>query len=328
MAECLSLENADYGMSHKYVIKEFYPSELLSHISRKGVELIVSDKKSKEYYDSKIRFCNGVARQVAFSYVGSNESTLGCPEAFSDVNGTAYCILRLGNGGTLKDEAIGTGSPVFSACEIVQIMASLCSTIGELHIRNQLYLDIKPGNVFLFDKIIGKNRCIALFDFDTVYKKGNLPQNGPYSERWSPPEQREWDNPNEITEAADVYAIGALFYWLLTGDEVTYDILDSISFGDFSFLRMTKALLETDDVIVQTERILECSLRWEASERTWNLGKLVYMFNELEHMLSENGMTYNKRNSISDMIGLEINYMVDLVSRNRQKQIKGGKHNG
>ena len=332
-AEHLSSERTEKGCRRdpvnenlpEVVIKEFYPSELSAYITRKGVELYVSQQGTERFCDEKTMFCSGLARQVAFTH-NSCESTLGQPDVFVDKNGTAYSILRLANGVTLKKAVERKKPSLFSAYEIAQIMTSLCNTIGELHTWNQLYLDIKPDNVFLFDKIVGVRRRIALFDFDTVFIKGALPpiEFKRFSEGWSPFEQCMWDT-DKITETADVYAIGAIFYWLLTGEKVTRDLLGSIFRSDFSFLYKADTLAGKDDAINSAKKILACTLKREPSKRTSNLGKLVYMFEDLENSSNDGGLTYHEQHFTGLPDTWINNYNMELSLRNRQKQIKGGK---
>ena len=308
----------------KFVIKEFYPKEYSQYIQRdKSGKLIVADMGQKLFNNGRMRFTGGIARQVAISYADSNNSTLGRPEAYTDVNGTAYSILKLGIGTTLKD----ADRSALSVCEIAQIMVSLCDAISELHIRNQLYLDVKPSNIFLFDKIMGESRRISLFDFDTVYEKGNLPHDIPYSPQWAPDEQC-LQRIEEITEATDVYAIGAVFYWLLTGEKVSEDTPTYILNDEFTFLNRAKILIGKESLIEQTKNILTCMLNREPNMRTNNLGKIMYMFEDLEHISNDTGSGYYKHylsKSSESGIGLEQSYMVGLMLKNRQKQINGGK---
>jgi len=104
--------------------------------------------------------------------------------------------------------------------------------------------------------------------------------------------------------------------------------LSDIFFGKFSFLYDADTLAGKNNAINIAKEILKCTLCREPSDRTSNLGKLTYMFEDLEDILNEDGSIFSKCN-ISDSpfkgIDLEYDYNMELSLKNRQKQINGGK---
>jgi serine/threonine protein kinase len=189
------------------VIKEFYPAELVGEIQRDGTVLRCTDEKL--FKDFKRRFENGAAQQVAYYGADSNHSLP--PAKVAAANGTAYSIVSLAQGSILAEER-----EQLSLREKADVITSLCNAVAKLHADRKLYLDIKPSNIFLFNRETNETRRIALFDFDTVTSISDV-QTAiiPYSPDWSPYEQigsGEWKS--EIGYATDVYAIGAVFYWL------------------------------------------------------------------------------------------------------------------
>ncbi|MDR2600446.1 MAG: hypothetical protein LBC73_09245 [Oscillospiraceae bacterium] len=167
---------SDIPSETTFVIKEFYPAldEIpINDIQRgTGGELVIAESSAKLFIEHKMRFCNGVANQIAEIYTNPNTPTLGCPEPHANVNGTAYSVLELGKGDVIQKSDISN----FSPSDVIQIMLSLCSQIGKFHVRGRLFLDVKPSNIFLFEKEREIKRQIALFDFDTVFEKGKLPE--------------------------------------------------------------------------------------------------------------------------------------------------------
>ncbi len=280
--QCTSQSVNDYASS-KVVIKEFYPLDhiLAKHISR-GInsELIVSESSSEKFKYEKMKFCSGVARQIAISYVDVSNETLGYPDAYTDVNGTAYSILKLGDGTILKN----TDRTLLSVIDIVQIMISICNVLSNLHIRGQLYLDLKPSNIFLFEKQADKSRRIALFDFDTVYEKKNLPDERVFSEGWAPSEQYSW-RVEEITEATDAYSMGMVFYWLLLGEMPLEDISNCIYHNDYIFMEKIINLLRNEEAVKIVKEIFASTLSIVPDWREKNFGRFIIMFRDLRDEL-------------------------------------------
>lgn len=212
------------------IIKEFYPLELTDSITRKpDGELIVQAMARKTFDLLKRRFESGTAEQTAFCVCDGNHS-LPLP-ALASQNGTAYTAVVLSNGQTLADcvESL-------SMLEKADVITSLCNTVRKLHDSGKLYLDLKPPNIFVFDKEQNESRRVALFDFDTVVTADDILTAAiSYSEGWSPHEQINRLK-EEISYPADIYAIGAVCYWLYTGKTVSDEVLNEIVRGRFDFL--------------------------------------------------------------------------------------------
>ena len=271
-AERLPTEHHPHGLPLvRYVIKEFYPKSLVQHISRgSNGELLVARSGLERFIKAKRRFVDGVARQTAFYDEASNYAIMGYPEIYEYVNGTVYSALSIANGTTLNNVKYST----LSVYEIAQIMTSLCNAVDKLHAKGQLYLDIKPENIFLFDREVCESRRIALFDFDTVVEKDNLPTVGFYSRGWSPYEQELWQS-DEITEATDNYSIGALLYWLLFGQKVPDGLPTRILRGDFSFLNGCLLLHNMKSAKTAVQNLLKATLNNDHKERMQRAGDLI-----------------------------------------------------
>jgi serine/threonine protein kinase len=133
---------------------------------------------------------------VAF-YGGDSNHALPPATAYKGGN-AAYSSVILTQGKTLSKTQ---GLSVF---ETAQVMISVCNAIEKLHAQGKLYLDIKPDNVFLFDKENAETRRVALFDIDTVTAVADLASVSiPFSSGWSPYEQ-EHQCRNEIYPATDI----------------------------------------------------------------------------------------------------------------------------
>jgi serine/threonine protein kinase len=243
------------------VIKEFYPLELASSITREANGELRATPSATDFWNAlKNRFESGAAEQVAFYGNDSNHSLP--PARITQANGTAYSVVALTNGQILSD-----CSETLSVNEKTDVITSLCNAVKNLHDNGKLYLDLKPSNIFLFEKEPNETRRVALFDFDTTVAVGGITNSIiPYSEGWSPREQVNVRR-NEISCATDIYTIGAVYYWLLSGKKITDDILDEIARKRFGFLDDIQALAGyrlLKDIIKQT---LAATLKRQPKER-------------------------------------------------------------
>jgi len=211
------------------IIKEFYPCSLTRKIRRDGGHLFVDGMDAQKSFESlRSHFLNGYLNHVAF-YENDTNHMLPRPTC-SEANNTVYTVLEPTNGDsldTVRDDITG----VF---EIAQIILSLCNAVRPFHEHKDgiyLYLDLKPENIFLFKKDAGETRRVALFDFDTVMLLDDiLEKKIPYrvsSEGWAPPEQEQWLT-RSFGKTTDIYAMGAVLFWLITGKKPNEADLNAI----------------------------------------------------------------------------------------------------
>src|SRR5438105_15298880 len=128
-------------------------------------------------------------------------------------DGCCYFSMNLIEGGQL-DEAVKR--QVISIRRSVEIIAKLARTVHYAHEHGILHRDIKPGNV-----LMDKEGEPHLTDFglarlveseSTVTRTTDCLGTPSYMA----PEQASGNNA-ELTSAADIYGLGAVFYQLLTG---------------------------------------------------------------------------------------------------------------
>ena len=196
------------------VIKEFYP-ESIHGLTREGAALVVPEDQKERFLAQKERFFEGFAgREKHFGI--DREHAMARPFLYGEANGTWYAVSDENSGHTLTN----VSRDELNLNRAAKIMRSLCAAIGALHDHGLLYLDCKPDNIYHYD--LEQEDHVRLFDFDTVLPKKQLRQTqySSYSDGWAPPEQKSW-NTKEISEKTDIYAIGAVFFWLLTGRKPT-----------------------------------------------------------------------------------------------------------
>ncbi|MCL2188896.1 MAG: protein kinase [Defluviitaleaceae bacterium] len=225
------------------VIKEFYPQKMAvsGNIQRRGgCNCLTVDEECQLQFDELLQeFIKGAVEQVKFYDKGSIHSL--APSRIDSANNTAYTAVDSAVGKSL-DRVVKEDNKQFSLHKIVQMIASLTEAVKELHDKQRLHLDIKPSNIFLFENNGFLSQRVALFDFDTVVliedaQSGNCKIG--FSEGWSAPEQggkNKHPKYSDMSKATDIFAIGAVLYWAITGDVVTNETVRKVKMNEFEFL--------------------------------------------------------------------------------------------
>ncbi len=129
----------------------------------------------------------------------------------------SYVVMRLLTGGSLEQRMSSETSDkprLPSLGEVVQLLKQLASALDYAHKRGVIHRDIKPGNI-MFDDLgtayIGDFGIAKLLESTTAFTASNTPIGTPV---YMPPEQ--WRS-EDLTPAADQYALAITIYQLITG---------------------------------------------------------------------------------------------------------------
>ena len=127
--------------------------------------------------------------------------------------GSCYFSMKFVDGGQL-DAALG-GKPM-STRRAAELFVKIARTVQFAHERGILHRDIKPGNILL-----DKHGEPYLTDFGLarlIEQKSTVTNSFDVlgTPSYMPPEQAA-GQAKELTPAADVYSLGAVFYQMLTG---------------------------------------------------------------------------------------------------------------
>lgn len=132
--------------------------------------------------------------------------------------GTPWFSMELLRGTDLRQAVESAGAmPVAAASWVLR---ELCAGMGAAHRVNMVHRDVKPKNVFLEEKPGEPHPRVRLLDFGSakvleahlVKAKGTAAIGTPF---WMAPEQTAVGG--DISPATDVWALGLLAFWVLTG---------------------------------------------------------------------------------------------------------------
>lgn len=264
------------------IVKEFYPLSIPS-IRREGTRLTVPDADRALFDRLAERFFSGVSQYID-CYEWDDSHTSARPFLCGPANGTVYSVSDPSRGVRLCDEKRG-----LTLCGVAEILCSLCAALQAFHKRGLLYLDCKPENILLCRD---EQHChVQLFDFDTVADLGEL-RGGQcpflsWSDGWAPPEQVHGQL-EALGPSTDLYAAGAVFFYLLTGKKprsgsgVRYDDLKQIERGIFPWRERSELLRNcSDEALRLVEEIAFQTLRVSPSARCQEASALQEKFQAL-----------------------------------------------
>jgi len=136
-------------------------------------------------------------------------------------DGTFYCVMEYLPGDTL--EAIVHRDGPMAAERAVHVLTQVCGALAEAHAAGLVHRDIKPSNVMMTERG-GVKDVAKLLDFGLVvsgapaHGDGRLTEVGMFvgTPEYMSPEQCAGGEIN-VGPASDLYSLGALGYYLLTG---------------------------------------------------------------------------------------------------------------
>ncbi len=144
-----------------------------------------------------------------------------------------YFVMEFVDGVTLR-HLLNVGR--VSAREALAIVPQICDALQFAHDHGIVHRDIKPENILMdrrgrvkvadfgLAKLVGKEADLVTKSSGSNKSVDGPPESSPLTEadkimgtpNYMAPEQRE--NPGEVDHRADIYALGVVFYQLLTGE--------------------------------------------------------------------------------------------------------------
>jgi formylglycine-generating enzyme required for sulfatase activity/predicted Ser/Thr protein kinase len=192
-------------------VKEFFPQhQVYRNNESRGV---ITPAPNKEAFEKGLRH---------FAREGKILANLSRPhphivrvEDLFEENGTAYLVMELIDGKTLRDELDGAGGKGLSETRVRELIEQLISALEAIHAQEIYHLDIKPENVM----IRKDNGNAAIIDFgsarSTGLTTGNTQQ---FTLNYAPPEVLDRQSGIPLGSHSDLYELGIMLHELLTGE--------------------------------------------------------------------------------------------------------------
>lgn len=273
------------GDTKLYRLKEFYPYKL--HIERDANGRLIPDEAEqilfKEMQD-KMRADFKAANKLFYSdgAVGMLTDQLNV----YDCNNTTYVVSAFS-----AEKTLGTYKPV-SIKECVSLVKQVAYIIEKIHQQGYLYLDTKPQNVLVIESM---QNHIQLFDFDSlvsldeIKEKRNLKccdMRFSYSKGFAAVELQT-AKIKHIGYQTDVYAVGALLFYLLFGYVPTAPDCESDAIYPFDEMQYSSKKCDDKLFYVLTD-FFHNSLAYYYLDRYKYMKNVLEKLSEIELLADEN----------------------------------------
>lgn len=191
----------------QYAIKEFFPEGICRRAADQSVEPLPDKKGSfAESYDE--------FKAEADCLYGLHHKGIVPVNEVIEANGTVYYVMKFLPGQSLEEHVAARGGHLGEA-EAIALVSQVADALGYLHSQSILHLDVKPDNIMLAG---GQPVLIDFGSFRKFKSSGQLETRKTgrcVSDGFSPLEQ--YHGINTFTPQADVYALAATLFYLLSG---------------------------------------------------------------------------------------------------------------
>jgi serine/threonine protein kinase len=198
----------DHSLDREVALKEYMPGQIASRHG--GTRVDPRSERHQETFEAGLRsFVNEAKLLAQFDH-----PALVKVHRFWEANGTAYMVMPLYRGQTVRDTVRAMAQPP-SQDWIVRVLRPLSEALGVIHAAHCFHRDIAPDNVLL----LGEGQPLLL-DFGAARRVvGGMTQalTVILKPGYAPIEQYDEIPGMKQGPWTDVYALAAMVHWMATG---------------------------------------------------------------------------------------------------------------
>ena len=203
---------AGNGVPHRVAIKEFFPRDMCERLPGQ-TDLIITDPSKIEMIG---RLRNRFIKESRNLSVCDTPSVVKVFDTF-EANGTAYVVMELVEGVTLKEYMKSRDDRPIEVEEARRLILQAAEALEYLHAKKINHLDIKPANMM----VSPDHSRLVLIDFglSRQYNPDGTTDSeivAAVSKGYAPPEQ--YAGVKRFSPESDIYSLGATYYKLITGE--------------------------------------------------------------------------------------------------------------
>jgi len=287
----------------KLAIKEFYPREYAVREPTTGT-LTVLDSSQITYERGMRRFLKE-ARTLA----KLNHPNIVRVQDFFEEKGSAYIVMELISGITLRQKLNSQPNKCFSPIEARELMSALVEALGEIHQASICHLDLKPENI-----LITSQGRVVLVDFGAAKQGMSKGTTRAFTLDYAAPEVISGDR---VGSYSDVFELGMLLYEMLVGKK-----------PPTAMSRFLNNNWQPEELEQPWQDLVASALQLHKEDRPKNVKDWWYQFfppvqeNPSPIALSDSQSTSNKPNSASLSVSAkkysQNNSIAKKASRSRQ----------
>ena len=191
-----------------YALREYFPAAWAVR-SGDGIHVKVQEGANAESFQAGMDVLENEAKIIRAL---SEETILAETGDFLRKNDTAYLLMEYISGETIEEYITRTGEPI--PCQQAgQILRSVARTIEDLHKLGLLHRGIGPDSIWIL-----QDGTVKMLDFEATKQYVLSEINGTEAvmkEGFAPSEQ--YAGPDGQGTWTDVYALAAVYYYMITG---------------------------------------------------------------------------------------------------------------
>jgi serine/threonine-protein kinase len=259
-------------------------------LARPAAVKVISKKfLSADSLDSGDTVLKRFEREAKATAILESEHTIRLFDFGATQDGSFYYVMEFLNGLNLE-ELVSQFGPVLPE-RAVYLLIQVCGALEEAHADNMIHRDIKPANIFVCKKGLQYD-FVKVLDFGLVR---NAALDGPQDTRLTAdgriPGTPAYLPPEAVSQTlqmdarADIYSLGCVAYWLLSG---------ALVFEETDPLRTILDHVNTEPALLSTrtelpippelDELVRACLEKQPDRRPQSVGELSQRLKELEFL--------------------------------------------